>query len=492
MGNAYVELPPTNFTPDRATALCSAGQNPAPAQSCQDFESFILAYPEAASRQGEGLSVAGLVQFIEVCQLTTQEQVIERLPLRFRQSYVFMPESRSRQESTPDQPRAILYGSDAKFVLTFTGNNALHAGTDLELIEWNDETARFTPSYLSFTGATGSTPPDGPMNERCGAQGHPLPVTITHESSRCLGCHESSMENFHPIWAGYNVWLGAYGSISDGNADFMHSGQSEAHDYAHFISGPRHEGRYAALPTPALPEDPLTIATAAGVTPYLSVPRNADPDPDKAGLPTSRLLKHYNELNPLRIGARIAEANGPYAAFVVALGNQCVDTCDALQVQHEPCGGNYGDLFALTRLSLDEFFPPIQAAEFRSRQGSWFSEIGATGRAENAERFTYLEGVNEGWLILPQLDVRLFEDTAPYQRMMQFELSPLYAVGEALDLPVQTWSLDPQGLGTYNLASSRGLAISFLVRVAEAVLDRNPHLRGMSCRELADFSRSGF
>lgn len=89
------------------------------------------------------------------CTQRSIDQVIAALPADYSQFYTFMYQSRSLQAdyTTPQSPRAIVYGPEAKLILTFT---QAAKGTDadaLELMSWDERTARFTLRELKFDGS---------------------------------------------------------------------------------------------------------------------------------------------------------------------------------------------------------------------------------------------------------------------------------------------------------------------------------------------------
>jgi hypothetical protein len=135
-----------------------------------------------------------LRHLIETEKLTTIEQVLGQLPAELRSNYVLMHESRSLQGSTPEEPRAILFGKDASLLVSFNGN-PMHPGSDsLEVIQFRAATRSFEFRHIAF--------PDLANGKTKVEFSEPNP-------HRCLGCHGQSSPR--PIWDSYPVWPGAYG-----------------------------------------------------------------------------------------------------------------------------------------------------------------------------------------------------------------------------------------------------------------------------------------
>jgi hypothetical protein len=284
----------------------------------------------------------------------TIEQLLPLLPREFRNGSTLIRESQSNQEGTPEAPRAILYGPDAKFVLTFNGK-----GNTLEIMQWNDATARFTLMEVTmpYRGR-------GDVNER----------------PDCGNCHGNPSDpdypkvNFDP----HNTWIGAYCSMSHGGGvDAACSARVEAKEMAAFNAKRASHPRYRHIPT--LPADEVQRRLAAsgiarGVAPNLQLCPSGD-----SLEPNTRLNDLLSELNFKRIlsllKASPAWNNYKYAFTSLALG--CTDACTA---------GNPGvlgcpsatDRTALAPVSPDRLVP----AEARTRPRPL-----ATLRAETNDAF---------------------------------------------------------------------------------------------------------
>ncbi len=135
---------------------------------------------------------------IETERLTSVEQVVARLPEDLRANYTLVYASQSLQGASHDHPRAVLFGADAKLVLTFNGDPKQRHHDEIEILQYRDEQGVFELRSISF------------------AQG----VRFSEKNPQlCLSCHGASPR---PIWGSYdyevrddNHWPGLYGSTHD-------------------------------------------------------------------------------------------------------------------------------------------------------------------------------------------------------------------------------------------------------------------------------------
>ena len=75
----------------------------------------------------------------------TVEELVPLLPEELRSNFTFVYKSRSpfRDSISPDYPRVILFTNDARFVLTFTGDEKKPGANLLESLSFDAESARF-------------------------------------------------------------------------------------------------------------------------------------------------------------------------------------------------------------------------------------------------------------------------------------------------------------------------------------------------------------
>jgi mono/diheme cytochrome c family protein len=135
-----------------------------------------------------------LVELIKSKKLNSVDQVVPHLPGALLRNFTLMKESESLQKSTPDNPRAILFGDDAKMIITFGGDPNNAASKNLEIMQFNDGTKKFELHEISFENSL------------------PKYSSAQEIKNRCTACHG---QDVRPIWTTYPKWLGAYGSVDD-------------------------------------------------------------------------------------------------------------------------------------------------------------------------------------------------------------------------------------------------------------------------------------
>ncbi len=146
--------------------------------------------------QIQALTYEGLRELIESQRLTRIEDVIPQLPPEFHEHYTLMHTSRSLQGASPTAPRGILFGKDAKLVISFGGDPQLNGFDTLEVIQFRADRREFEFRQIRFPeGDTTKTVDFSPANP-----------------SLCMGCHTNRLR---PNWERYPEWPGAYGSADD-------------------------------------------------------------------------------------------------------------------------------------------------------------------------------------------------------------------------------------------------------------------------------------
>jgi len=126
-------------------------------------------------------------------------EIIERLPREYRENYTLAYDSDSLQGASYDNPRAILFGRTARFVLSFNGDPAQQHYHAIEAMQFREDTESFELYSISFEeGEAGITGPNPEV---------------------CASCHGSPP---HPVWSSYEYgeretrhWPGMYGSSHD-------------------------------------------------------------------------------------------------------------------------------------------------------------------------------------------------------------------------------------------------------------------------------------
>ncbi len=127
--------------------------------------------------------------------------VIGRLPDEMKANYTLVYASRSLQGASYEYPRAVLFGSDARFVVTFNGHPTQRYYDRLELIQFREARREFEFRSITFGSQVQISEPNPPL---------------------CLSCHGQSPR---PLWESYRYapdsqghWPGVYGSTHDAPA----------------------------------------------------------------------------------------------------------------------------------------------------------------------------------------------------------------------------------------------------------------------------------
>jgi len=140
-----------------------------------------------------GFDFAALLTLLRSQDIGSVEELLTALPAPQRSRYALMFESRSLQGATPENPRVILFGPDARIILTFNGSPAQRGFRVVETMEFDDGEKEFRLRELVFPDpATGA------------AQVQVSEVNPPH----CARCHGAPPR---PVWDSFPLWPGAYG-----------------------------------------------------------------------------------------------------------------------------------------------------------------------------------------------------------------------------------------------------------------------------------------
>lgn len=159
------------------------------------------------------LSTLNYTKFLAVVEqpgVSRVEDVLSRLAKPYREYlrfYTLAYNSFSIQTSSFDEPRAIVFGPDARFIFTFNGPSHAASNT-FETIQFDDLSKQFQFREIVMKGDKGD------RDLEAGDIDFETPQIIVSKINpgRCVGCHG---QTYHPIWDEYHVWPGMYGSIED-------------------------------------------------------------------------------------------------------------------------------------------------------------------------------------------------------------------------------------------------------------------------------------
>ncbi len=143
----------------------------------------------AAGACASEFNVDVLAGYIQNRDVRSVEQMLALLPSDLRANYALAFASRSLQEATPSAPRAILFGSDARFIVTFNGDAGQRGYDALETMQFDERSNSFHFREVSF---------------RSSGEG----IVSEDNPARCAACHGRPGR---PIWDTPPSWPGIYG-----------------------------------------------------------------------------------------------------------------------------------------------------------------------------------------------------------------------------------------------------------------------------------------
>lgn len=230
------------------------------------FGSLAFQAPQAKAAGPSPLTYDGLASLIQERQVRSIDELLPLLPTDFMSQYTLMRDSESLQSADALNPRAIVYGGDGTFIMSFNGAPSQDGYDDLELIQYRERTRSFEFRRISFP---------SPRNSLSAVQ-------FSEANPRmCLACHEVDPR---PNWEQFSTWPGAYGEHND----TLEGAERQA--YLRFRATQAGHPRYGALIPPQ----------ASGESPFSASSR------DLNDRPNLKLLKFVTRLNSKRL-ARLLE-----------------------------------------------------------------------------------------------------------------------------------------------------------------------------------------
>src|SRR3984893_9097484 len=104
----------------------------------------------ASPGQAAGFNFASLQSLLAQQDIGSVEELIAALPPAQRNRYALVFDSRSLQGASLENPRVILYGPDARFIVTFNGSPAQRGFRVVETMEFDAATKEFRLRELLF------------------------------------------------------------------------------------------------------------------------------------------------------------------------------------------------------------------------------------------------------------------------------------------------------------------------------------------------------
>lgn len=197
----------------------------------------------AGGKLGDTFNYEALLKLIERQKITTVETLLSQLPKSMLSNYALVYSSRSLQEASAQNPRAILFGSDASFLMSFNGDRSQKGFNNIEMVQFREETKTFEFREIQF------------IENRA--------VVSSKNPVQCLGCHG---QNPRPNWDGYFFWPGVFGSEDDHiyrsnpNFEFKKGGTEEIW-FQDFLKYKKEHPRYKYLADVFSSEETIRIGT---------------------------------------------------------------------------------------------------------------------------------------------------------------------------------------------------------------------------------------
>ena len=122
-----------------------------------------------------------LAALVETHSVRHIEELLPRLPAELRAGYTLVYASRGLQGVSPEHPRVILFGRDARLIVAFNGDPSQPRHDELEILHYRERDHAFELRAVRFAdGVARFSAPDPPL---------------------CLTCHGPAAR---PVWASYD------------------------------------------------------------------------------------------------------------------------------------------------------------------------------------------------------------------------------------------------------------------------------------------------
>jgi hypothetical protein len=167
---------------------------------------------QAPNSTAENLTFASLLETSK--SLPSIEDVLPILTQRYGsyfRHHTWMYNSFSLHETTFLEPRAIIYGPDARFVLTFNGGAHKGGGYAFETMEFDEQAGQFLFREVAFKKQMTKTELEELEPDEIAFENDFVRVSKPN-IGKCTRCHGPQAM---PIWETYFLWPGAYGSNDD-------------------------------------------------------------------------------------------------------------------------------------------------------------------------------------------------------------------------------------------------------------------------------------
>ncbi len=148
------------------------------------------------SARSQELSLTLIKNNLETTKARTVDQFLSELPKDALQHYTLVHTSRSLQQGSFDFPRAVIFSSNAKFIMSFNGSDEQRGYKSLELMEYNEIKKIYDFFTIEFS--------ESLQNEL-------KPQLSSPNPNKCLNCHgHSKTEITRALWDPGPEWKSAF------------------------------------------------------------------------------------------------------------------------------------------------------------------------------------------------------------------------------------------------------------------------------------------
>ena len=251
----------------------------------------------AGSASAGEFAFESLNQVIAAGHVNSVEGLLAALPRDLLIHYSLVFSSRSLQDASFENPRAVLFGSDAQFILTFNGDPSQHGFDAVETMEFDAHANRFIFREITFS-------PD---------EAQPTVKISDPNPARCVACHDRPAR---PIWDVPPAWPGVYGERYGAGLSAL-----ELKGLRRFLAAQASHPRYRyLLGAAALADRDTYVANSRAAYNGVAV------DP-----PNARLSAHLAAFNVRSILSELAAQPG-FASYLYALLASAGSSCGAVAV----------------------------------------------------------------------------------------------------------------------------------------------------------------
>src|SRR6266480_2804227 len=388
-----------------------------------------------AARPGQaaGFDFASLQSLLSHQDIGSVEELIAALPAAQRNRYALVFESRSLQGASPENPRVILYGPDARFIVTFSGSPAQRGFRVVETMEFDDDSKEFRLRELLFP-------------ER--AAGPDKVVVSEVNPQRCTRCHGAPPR---PVWDTFPLWPGAYGERYRATL----SARERAGLAAFLALQPKHP-RYGELLDVKRFADPQTFRSSA-VTQYAGVPEEP---------PNAELSVYLGRLQSQSIARQLVRQPAFELYRYALLG--LADTACGRLADFYPDALWRTQRSGFERFARDSAASNARQAQLKAARAAFSGAAGAVDRTTGDNALVQLRFVAESALGIATQNWTLALEKGTYD----FTMPPLPAqpLRETLLAEVATRDATIRDLSLYRTSSDGDRYCSYLKRRSRAAL----------------------